>query len=297
MAAFRPASRVDPAGLIQRVIVKESSPLAPVQPVRPLAPYVGGKRNLSGRLVELIGQQPHTTYAEPFVGMGGVFFRRDRRPKQEVINDLSGDVANLFRVVQEHYAPLVDELRFKLSSRNEFQRLMRQDPASLTDLRRAARFLYLQSLTFGGRVDQRHYGVSMGHPARFDFTKIVPRLQDVHERLSGVSIEQLAFDQFIRRYDTPGTLFYCDPPYYGTEGYGAGLTFGPDEFARLSEALKVIKGRFILSLNDAPEVRTLFAWASIEAVELTYRLSGKATLGREVIITPRRGGDDQAEDR
>lgn len=263
----------------------ESSPFAPVQPVRPLAAYVGGKRNLSGRLVELIGRTPHVTYAEPFVGMGGVFFRRDRRPPQEVINDLSGDVANLFRVLQEHYTPLVDELRFKLSSRNEFQRLMAQDPATLTDLRRAARFLYLQSLAFGGRVADRHYGVSMGQPARFDFTKIVPRLQDVHERLCGVSIEQLPFDRFIARYDRPGTLFYCDPPYYGSEDYYGADLFPKAEFERLSDCLKGLRGSFILSLNDVPEVREIFSWATIEPVELTYRLSGRPTLGREVIIT------------
>ena len=264
----------------------ESSPLAPVLPVRPLAPYVGGKRNLSGRLVEMITATPHVTYAEPFVGMGGVFFRRDRRPKQEVINDLSGDVANLFRVVQEHYPALVDELRFKLSSRHEFQRLMRQDPETLTDLRRAARFLYLQTLAFGGRVADRHFGVSMGQRARFDFNQVIPRLQDVHDRLSDVSIEQLPFDRFIARYDRPGTLFYCDPPYWGTEDYYGAALFSRDDFERLSASLRAIKGRFILSLNDTPEIRAIFGWASIEAVELTYRLSGKVTTGREVIITP-----------
>jgi len=259
----------------------------PVLPARPVAPYVGGKRNLSKRLVEMIGQTPHRTYAEPFVGMGGVFLRRDLRPAQEVMNDLSGDVANLFRVLQEHYTPLVDELRFKLASRNEFDRLMRQDPATLTDLRRAARFLYLQVLAFGGRVHQRHFGVSMGQRARFDFTQIVPRLQDVHERLAGVTIEQLPFDRFIERYDRPETLFYCDPPYWGTEDYYGAALFSRADFERLSGCLKAVRGRFILSLNDVPEVREIFAWASIEAVDLNYQLSGRPTPAREVII---RGG-------
>lgn len=268
--------------------MSESSPLSPVEPVRPLAPYVGGKRNLSKRLVEMIGRTPHATYAEPFVGMGGVFFRRDRRPAQEVINDLSGDVATLFRVLQEHYPPLVDELRFKLSSRNEFNRLMGQDPATLTDLRRAARFLYLQSLAFGGRVADRHYGVSMGRPARFDVNQLIPRLQDVHDRLSGVSIEQLPFGRFIARYDRPETLFYVDPPYWGTEDFYGKELFGREDFERLSQCLKGVRGRFILSLNDVPEVREIFSWADIEGVELTYRLSGRPTPAREVIVRGRR---------
>lgn len=283
MAAFRPATGA-PGGAIERVTNLESSPLTPVHPVKPLAPYVGGKRNLSARLVERIGSIPHVTYAEPFVGMGGVFFRRDRRPGQEVINDLSGDVANLFRVLQEHYPPLVDELRFKLSSRNEFQRLMRQDPATLTDLRRAARFIYLQSLAFGGKVQGRNYGMSMGQPAKFDFNKVVPRLQDIHDRLSGVAIEQLPFDQFIARYDRPGTLFYCDPPYFGTEDFYGAELFSRDDFAKVSDSLRQLRGRFILSINDVPEIRELFAWATIEAVELNYRLGGRPTPARELII-------------
>lgn len=262
----------------------ESSPLEPVHPVRTIAPYVGGKRNLSRRLVEMIGRVDHATYAEVFVGGGGIFFRRDRRPKQEVINDFSGDIATVFRVLQEHYTPLIDEMRFKLSSRAEFQRLMKQDPETLTDLRRAARFIYLQTLAFGGRVHQRHYGVSMGQRARFDFTQVVPRLQDIHERLSGVSIEQLPFDRFIARYDRPQTLFYCDPPYWGCEG-DYGPIFERADFERLSASLKGLRGQFILSLNDVPAVREIFAWADIEAVDVTYSVSGRPTPAREVIIT------------
>ena len=85
----------------------ESMCLAPVTPVRPAAAYVGGKRNLAKRLVTrliaLIDTIPHTTYAEPFVGMGGVFLRRQRKPRAEVINDLSREVSNFFRVLQVHY--------------------------------------------------------------------------------------------------------------------------------------------------------------------------------------------------
>lgn len=68
----------------------ESSPLAgmtAVAPSKPAAPYIGGKKRLGGQLTELIGAIPHVTYAEAFVGMGGVFFRRKSKPKAEVIND------------------------------------------------------------------------------------------------------------------------------------------------------------------------------------------------------------------
>jgi len=74
-----------------------------VEPINPVAPYVGGKRLLAKTLVERINQIDHTGYAEPFVGMGGVFFRRNRQPKTEVINDINGDITTMFRVLQRHY--------------------------------------------------------------------------------------------------------------------------------------------------------------------------------------------------
>lgn len=61
-----------------------------IEPTRTPAAYVGGKRQLSRRLVGLINATPHLTYAEVFVGMGGVFLRRTMQPKAEVINDYSG---------------------------------------------------------------------------------------------------------------------------------------------------------------------------------------------------------------
>jgi len=257
--------------------------LEPVQPVRPVAPYLGGKRALAKRLVPMIDDIPHDLYAEPFVGMGGVFFRRTRRPRKEVINDISTDVVNLFRLLQRHYQQLLDVLKWQVCSRAEFERLVSLDPDRLTDLERAARFLYLQRAGFGGMA--RNYGVARTNPARFDLTKLVPMLEDVHQRLCGVDIERLPYAELIGRYDTPGTLFYLDPPYFGCEDdYGPGI-FSTADFEVLRGLLEGLKGRFILSLNDRPEVRELFAGFKIEEAKLNYRVSGKVTPAREVIIT------------
>lgn len=260
-----------------------------VGPTRPVAGYIGGKRNLSRRLVELIGRTPHDLYVEPFVGMGGVFFRRDRRPPVEVINDISADVTTLFRILQRHYQQFLDTLKWQLASRAEFERLMRVDPDTLTDLERSARFLYLQRLAFGGKVEGRNFGVTRTGPARFDLTKLVPMLEAVHERLAPVHIERLPFEKLIARYDRPGALFYCDPPYHGCEDdYGQGV-FSRADFARLRDLLECAKGRFILSINDHPDIRDLFAECAIEEVGVTYRVSGQVTAARELIISGGRG--------
>src|SRR6202000_1901689 len=102
---------------------------------------------------------PHALYAEPFVGMCGVFLRRRSAPKAEAINDMSRDVAGLFRILQRHYQAFMDMLKWQGTRRGEFQRLAAQDPDTLTDLERAARFLYLQRLSFGGKVAGRTFGV------------------------------------------------------------------------------------------------------------------------------------------
>ena len=142
-----------------------SASLSPVKSTMPVAPYLGDKRYLSRRIIERLAAMPHNTYAEPFAGMGGVFLRRPFRAKAEVINDVSRDVANLFRVLQRHYEALMDMLRWQLTSRDQFDRLRRADAESLTDLERAARFLYLQPGA-PGPVRRGEAGADAGRGAR-----------------------------------------------------------------------------------------------------------------------------------
>lgn len=265
----------------------EFAQMRSVEPTRTPAGYIGGKRNLAKRITALIEGIPHSTYAEAFVGMGGIFLRRRSAPKAEVINDFSGDVANLFRILQRHYPQFMDTLRFQLSGRREFERLKATDPATLTDLERAGRFLYLQRLAFGGKVAGRNFGVSVASSAGFNLLTLAPLLDDIHQRLAGVIIENLRWQDFMTRYDRPETLFYLDPPYYGSEkDYGAGA-FERCEFEEMAERLANLKGQFILSLNDRPEVRSIFSRFTFQPVELTYSIAGggKAAPARELIIT------------
>ncbi|MEI6419207.1 MAG: DNA adenine methylase [Sphingomonadales bacterium] len=243
--------------------------------VTPPAAYIGGKRNLSKRLCAIIDAVEHQTYCEPFVGMGGVFLRRQQPAPVEVINDISLDVITLFRILQEHYPYFIDHLRFRVASRAEFERLMRTDPATLTDLQRAARFLYLQRLAFGGKVAGRSFGVDARTAARFNVTKLEPMLAEIHERLAGVIIERLPHGDFIRRYDKPGTLFYLDPPYFGCEtDYGEGV-FSQEDFATMAAQLAGIQGKFLLSINDRPQIREIFAAFNLTSVATTYTISTK----------------------
>lgn len=248
---------------------------------RPPAPYIGGKRNLAKRLCALIDATPHRAYVEPFVGMGGIFLRRPRAAAVEVINDLSGDVANLFRIVRRHYQPLVDEMSDLVASRAEFDRMKRVDPTTLTDIERAVRFLYLQRLTFGGRVDGRTFGVRKDQSSRFDLARLRADLRALSARLQPVTIEQLPYQQVLARYDDPRTLFYLDPPYDQTEGYG--IDFGRSDYVAMAEQLATIRGQFILSINATDFIRETFAGFAIEEVTTTWTLATAATGGGQKV--------------
>lgn len=245
-----------------------------VPKARPVAGYVGGKKQLAGRLAAMIEATPHDLYGEVFAGMAGVFFRRSRAPKTELLNDISRDVITFFRVLQNHYQALMDMLKWQLASCAEFERLMGQDPERLTDLQRAARFLYLQRLTFGGKVAGRTFGIDKGQGARFNAVALSDTLAAAHERLAGVWLECLPWEQLLDRWDRPGALFFLDPPYRGTEDYyGKGL-FGPEDFARLADRLARLEGRFILTVNDHPDTRAAFGRFTIEEATVTYSTGG-----------------------
>lgn len=232
---------------------------------------------------------PHRCYAEPFIGMGGVFLRRPRRAEAEVINDASDDVVNLFRIVQRHPDALFAELAGKVMSRSEFQRLARQAPEDLTDIERAARFVYLQYAGFGGKATGRSFGVDPGSPARFQPGRVAQLLRRVHQRLEGVVIEHLDAGAFLARYDRPYVLFYLDPPYIGCEDdYGAEL-FAPVDHRRIADHLAGLSGAFVLSINDCAQARELFGrWRLVE-VELAYTINPAAASERrrELIVTNR----------
>lgn len=252
----------------------------------PLAPYLGGKFRLSKRIINKIEQIQHKIYAEPFVGMGGIFLRRTQIPKAEIINDINGELVNLYRIVRRYPNTLYKETEFLFASRQEFERLLKTQPETLTDIERAARFFYLQNQAFGGKVTGQSFGVSIDRTARFNFVKMQERIRNVAERLASVTIERQDFETFIKRYDTKDTLFYLDPPYWGNEtDYGKGV-FTRADFERLRDCLTGIKGRFILSLNDTPQVKELFKNFTIEQTDVTYSISKTGCCNRsELIIT------------
>lgn len=252
---------------------------------RGLVPYLGGKTQLAGRILSMIEATPHRCYAEPFVGAGGIILRRQRPAPVEAVNDIGGDITNLFRIVQRHPQALLAEMRFYLHARADFERAISTSPAILTDIERAARFVRVQSGVFRADPAGTSFISNPSAPRGKSPLALRRHLLACHRRLARVTVEQMDFEAFIRRYDRPDTLFYLDPPYWGCEG-DYGQRFSRADFARLEACLKGLRGRFILSLNDRPEIRSLFGWAGLEEVQVVYGSSRPKAAAELIISTP-----------
>ena len=184
----------------------------------PIVPWIGGKRRLAETLLHRF--PAHTCYVELFAGGAALFFMRPPA-EVEVLNDVNGDVINLYRVVQNHVEEFVRQFKWALSSREVFKWLQDTPPETLTDIKRAARFYYLQHNAFGGRVDGQSYGTATTGPP-VNLMRIEESLSAAHLRLSGAYIERLDWAACIDRYDRPHTLFYADPTYVVSDVKGEG---------------------------------------------------------------------------
>lgn len=187
----------------------------------PLRGWLGGKYQLASRIIERIPE--HKCYVEPFAGAAWVLFKK-QPSKAEVLNDINYDVVNLYRCVQYHLDALLNCIEPTLVSRLEFQRLMRTPPDTLTDIQRAARFLYIHRNSFGGKVVDNHFGTSTTRHAKYDVQTIADELLLARKRLARCCVENLGYANVIGKYDREHTFFYIDPPYYDCEDvYGKGV--------------------------------------------------------------------------
>ena len=248
----------------------------------PLSGWIGGKSQLASRIIARI--PAHRCYVEAFAGAAWVLFKRPES-EVEVLNDLNRDVVTLYRVVQHHIEEFVRYFKWMLVSRDEFDRMRRVDPETLTDVQRAARFFYLQKCCFGGRIVRPTFGTATTRPPKLNLLRIEEDLSAAHLRLARTYVECLPYEQAISKYDSPDTFLFVDPPYWGCEDYYGKEMFSRDDFIRLRDILAGIKGRFLLTLNDLPEVREIFGGFEIEGQQLTYTVGKGATSAREIFIT------------
>lgn len=232
--------------------------------------YIGGKNRLAKLIISQIPS--HKTYVEPFAGGAQVFFHKEPS-RVEILNDLSDEIVNFFRICQSHAPELIRYVQYMVAARNWFDLLQKTDPGTLTDIQRAARFFFLQKVDYGGLVAHRNFALQVVQSTHWNPERIPKLIENTARRLQNTQIESLPYEHIIRKCDRPSTFFYLDPPYYGKKLYQ--FNFEEQDFRRLAGVLAGLKGKFILSLNDLPEIRNIFGDFRIQSIQLAYSAQQK----------------------
>ena len=231
--------------------------------------WVGGKKALRDEILARFPRN-YKRYIEVFGGAGWVLFHKPPGNDFEVFNDFNGNLVNLYRCVREQPEALRDELRYMLNSRLDFEHMkgMLHSQAVLPDVRRAAYYYALIRYSYAAGTST--FG-SQPHAMWNNF----PLIESAAGRLQKVVIENKDCVKLIRQYDRPESFFYCDPPYYNADQYYEAVSTNGFDHAGLADALLGIKGKFLLSYNDCPEIRALYDRPGI-VVEGISRLSNIA---------------------
>ena len=213
-----------------------------------LANWKGGKARTASKLLPLF--PPHRCYVEPFGGMASLLLNKPTSDV-EVYNDRDERLVGLFAVMKYHGEAFDRELDGVLTSRSIFERY--RDRTGVTDIQRAAQFLYSLVFSFGGQ-GETFPAVSTKH--FISVAELRTRAAMAKERLQHVTVECLDWEEVIQRYDSPDTFFFCDPPYLQTSGYRA--QFLDRDHAVLAARITSIQGKFIMTNSDLPAVRQLY---------------------------------------
>ena len=231
--------------------------------------WVGGKKALRDEILARFPRN-YKRYIEVFGGAGWVLFHKPPGNDFEVFNDFNGNLVNLYRCVREQPEALRNELRYMLNSRLDFEYMkgMLHSRAVLPDVRRAAYYYALIRYSYAAGTST--FG-SQPHAMWNNF----PLIESAAGRLQKVVIENKDCVKLIRQYDRPESFFYCDPPYYNADQYYEAVSSDGFDHAGLADALLGIKGKFLLSYNDCPEIRALCDRPGI-VVEGISRLSNIA---------------------
>lgn len=270
--------------------------------------WVGGKKALRPLIYQRMPRE-FGRYIEVFGGGGWVLFGKPPDTGMEVYNDFNSDLANLFRCVKERPMALLKELNFlPLNGRDEFivlKKYLEKDEfkneylreelelaqnyllpaqyeeiktiltenAAMNDVKRAAAFFKLIRYSYGSGCTS--YGCQP-----FDIRKTFHLIWQGSRRLKDTVIENKDFQALIQQYDRSNAFFYCDPPYFETEGHYA-VVFGKEDHVRLRDTLAGCQGKWLVSYNDCGYIRELYADYQIEAVSRINNLAQRYDNGCE----------------
>ena len=237
--------------------------------------WYGGKFSHLDWLLPLLPEAKH--YCEPFGGSAAVLLNRRPAPI-ETYNDLDGEVVNFFKALREQKETLIEAIGLTPFSRKEFGKAITEPTDNLTDVERARRFFIRARQVRTGLAQTASEG-RWAHcrlTSRAGMAGAVSRwlgsvegLSEITQRLLRVQIEHDDALAVINRYDSPETLFYCDPPYlHESRGDSKAYKYemSNDDHRRLAGRLHDVQGMVALSGYHSPLMGELYAdWNYVEA--------------------------------
>ncbi len=239
--------------------------------------WYGGKYSHLDWLLPLLPAAHH--YCEPFAGSAAVLLNRGPSPV-ETYNDIDGEVVNFFKVLRDDPEGLMRAIALTPFSREEFYKAINDPARSLGYLERARRFYVRARQARTGLAQTATLGrwANCKNTSRAGMSGVISRwfggvegLADIGERLLRVQIENRPAIDVIRLYDSPQTLFYCDPPYlHQTRGDSSAYGFEMDEEQHrdLAQVLQKIEGKAAVSGYRCPLMDKLYkGWHRFDADE------------------------------
>lgn len=253
--------------------------------VKPILRWPGGKSRMLKHLLPRIPS--HVCYCEAFAGGLALLLAKPRSPV-EIVNDVNGDLVALYRNLQYHLPELLRELDFMFSSRKALHDYIAQP--GITEIQRAARFLLKNRTSFGGGMTSFAVARTAGGGAAFSRVRATDMLGAAHARLDSVVVEHLSYDRCLKLYDSKDSFFFIDPPYVDAPT-GAYEGFTREQMTALRKQVGRLQGKRIVTVNDSPFTRDLFAGCEMTPLEtksgrVNNRTQSAKTFG-ELIIEPK----------
>jgi len=228
--------------------------------------WYGGKFSHLDWLLPLLPSCHH--FCEPFAGSAAVLLNRAPSPV-ETYNDIDGEVANFFRVLRDGKEKLVEAIGLTPFSREEFAAACKSEPVS-DPIERARRFYVRARQVRTGLAQTASIGrwANCRNTSRAGMSGVISRwlggveaLPEIAERLLRVQIENRHAVDVIELYDSPGTLFYCDPPYvHVTRGdcNAYGTEMSDEDHRELAAVLNSTVGRVAVSNYNCSLMNELY---------------------------------------
>lgn len=220
--------------------------------------WYGGKGHMTAKIVPLL--PPHRIYVEPFGGGASILLAKPPSPV-EVYNDIDSGLVNFFRVLRdpEKFARFYRLASLTPVSREEYKFCCATWRDCEDEVERAYRWFVVARQSISGKhgagwgftVTASSRGMA-GSTSRW--LSCLENLPQVAERLLRVQIEHDDFRAVLERYDSPETLFYCDPPYVLSARRGSVYQheMSDEDHRDLVQRLLSLQGQVVLSGYEHP---------------------------------------------